>query len=234
MRRLVVFRKNNRRIVALLIMLGLSTLSCQAVIPDWGVALAELCEFTGGTWINKEPDGLIEDDPYCDRADAQDDGTNKDVSPLDEPGQDTASGDGVDNDVFAGTYEGSTDLPGSWAEFPGEDIANEIIVIVADDGTVTGSLTVIRVGDAYNVPDGDCTTYTDFDVSGSPGGQLTDVSGTIEIQMLYFFETRYTGGCSSETVEKTETYDLLAEVHITGDRMTGTVPDFFTFEATKY
>jgi hypothetical protein len=191
-------------------------------LRSWGFELAR--------YTSSEPDtgSVCYSATYASQADA---------APADETGEEESEegegGDGADENTLAGTYAGSTDLPTQWADSPGRDTANEIVVAVADDGTVTGSLTVVRVGDAYTVPDGDCTTYTDFAVDGTLSGQLTDVNGTIAIHMIYSFETRYTGGCPGDPAEHTEEYDLRAEIRIAGDRMTGTVPEFFSFEATR-
>jgi len=149
----------------------------------------------------------------------------------DEPPPDLVP-EGESDSIPIGTYVGSTDFPDRWTQYPGTDFVNEITVIIANNGAVTGSLSVVREGEAL-VAENNCITFTDFDVSGAPSGQLTDVKGTLVIQMVYYFETRYTEGCSSATNEFTETYELSADVLISGDQMTGTVPDFFSFEATR-
>jgi hypothetical protein len=133
---------------------------------------------------------------------------------------------------LAGTYVGATDLPDQWSQYPGTDFVNEITIDIASNGHVSGSLAVIREGDAYNT-DNNCVTFTDFDVSGTPSGELTEAKSTITIQMVYYFETRYTQGCANTPAEVSETYELNADIVISGDTMTGTVPDFFTFEATR-
>lgn len=79
-----MIRNYKRRILTIMIMLGLASFSC---IPNWGSILVEMCEATGGTWVYADPVSGAEN-PYCNRSDTQDDATNNDESPVDEPGPD--------------------------------------------------------------------------------------------------------------------------------------------------
>ena len=78
-----------------------------------------------------------------------------------------------------------------------------------------------------------CTTYTDFDISGTINGKVSEDDKTLEFQIIYYFETRYTGDCATGTDTFEETYDFTIEVEISEGQLTGSIPDFFTFEAEK-
>jgi hypothetical protein len=146
---------------------------------------------------------------------------------------------GIATNIPAGTYEGTTDLGNVWKEaWGGEVVTNELIVIVADDGAVSGSFTSLwDGGPAQPVDWGDppqtCVSQIYVTENGTFSGKLTDVTGTINVQTTSTKEIRR-NGCPAETEIQTDSGDFSANITISGDIMTGTVPDYsFTFEATK-
>ena len=163
------------------------------------------------------------------------------------PTEQTTELEGENNAIPVGTYKGETDIPEIWSgfglSFPGHVIYNEIVVIVAEDGTVTGTLCVTRIGDARPVPlaDGttsDYTVCTDYFCSGDLSGHLTDVDGTITIKMTDSSKISYHGGSwdSVKPIHIEDFRDLHADIHISDYDMYGNVPDFhtgFTFKALK-
>jgi hypothetical protein len=58
-----LFRKNKRRIMGALVLLGLATLACNAPESKGGWAL--LCESTGGEWVSTQE---FQSDAHCDRS----------------------------------------------------------------------------------------------------------------------------------------------------------------------
>jgi len=165
---------------------------------------------------------------------------NLDKCPLEEPVSPTP--DDKDGSIPVGTYEGTTDYPQVLEMVyynPGQCVTNNVILNVADDGTVTGSLSVFYKSGTFYRKDDDCTSYWEVDINGSFTGQLTGDQGTIELTENWSCELIAT--CSDTGQCDQEPFHRQINIQISDNRMIGTTlphpddPDgitTWTFNAT--
>ena len=143
----------------------------------------------------------------------------------------------VDTSVPDGTYVGITTLPDFWdnlegGHWQGTIEENEITIIVAADGNVSGALIAMRKGDKSTPIDG-CVSQINLYTEATLSGQLTETGGAIEMQITRTDEI-WRSGCPSGTETKTESGNVQAQVSIIGNRIIkGAVPDYFSFETIK-
>ncbi len=143
----------------------------------------------------------------------------------------------VDTSVPDGTYVGTTTLPEFWAglaggHWDGTIVRNEITIIVAEDGSVSGALMVGSVGEKSAPIDG-CVSQINLYVEGTLSGKLTETGGTIDIQLTRTDEV-WRSGCPSGTETETENGEVQAQVSIIENKIIkGAVPAYFSFEASK-
>ena len=157
-----------------------------------------------------------------------------------EEGETPQEAPAEESNIPTGTYEGTTTLQelfdqGEDAQYwAGTDLENNIVVNVAADGTVTGNLSWVRVGNAYS--DKNCAYSNDIDMKGTISGKLTDVTGEITLTITRIITFKVTGDaeyCSAPDSQFDTIDDFVATVTITGNTMNGTIPESFTFTATK-
>ena len=103
--------------------------------------------------------------------------------------------------VPAGTYVGTTNLPeyieqGQGGKYyMGSDLVNEIRIVVAEDGTVSGELRWTRQGEYYPYDTGECGGANHRDYQGTISGILTGDQGEIYLQIMGVI-THQPSGCT--------------------------------------
>ncbi len=135
-------------------------------------------------------------------------------------GADTSSDDEGEQ-IPVGTYVGTSNYPEKLVQiFPGEYTQEDVVVIVAEDGTVSGSYSVQVLGDTYVREDNGCASHWENEFSGSFSGQLLGNNGTIISTEKWFCtliaDCSDTGNCDDKPIF------LKFEVQVDGDYMTGT------------
>jgi hypothetical protein len=147
------------------------------------------------------------------------DGVCVTVSP-DEAQDRASSGQEPENNAIpAGTYEGKitqTELAaGGWVEWEvdGTVESNEVIIIVARDGTVTGQLSYIKTGNVlFSDDDGGshatCTSSNDQAYLGEASGQLTSSTGKIVFVIQQTVISKLSEGCSIGPKEETKVSEM--------------------------
>jgi len=125
-----------------------------------------------------------------------------------------------------GTYDGTSNYPETLANMfdPGQYTKNEVVVRVADDGTVSGSYSVYYVGDPFSTVwnEKECTGYGEADISGTFFGQLTGSNRTIESEenwvcTIYSNCDDLWDACTTDEPIRRE-----FKVYISGNEMIGT------------
>jgi hypothetical protein len=166
---------------------------------------------------------------------------NLDRCPLDE--SDSPITDDEETTIPVGTYIGTTDYDKVWELFytaGGSASKNEVVITVAEDGTVSGSLSLIFTSGTFTHEDNGCTEIWNLNITGSFIGQLTGMHGTIDSEEYHTCST--TGTCSTEGSCGEEPLIRQIDIQVSGDQMTGITlphpedPDgFFTwsFHASK-
>ena len=207
----------------------------------------EYCKDDGGTWYFDEnldhwtcqkkyskPLEVSEDDvlvPLSEGEEFPGEGeveVPSQIEPLPE-------GEGIS--FLAGTYEGSTTIGEAWIGYwGGAVVSDEITIVIANDGTVTGSLTSVWSETTEPIEWGDsqqtCVTQTIITENGTLSGILVDTTGKIEIFMDRTKEFNRSG-CPSGYEVQPSTGNVYADVYISGNIISGSSPDYFSFEATK-
>jgi hypothetical protein len=150
--------------------------------------------------------------------------------------------EGEGEQIPVGTYVGTTDYPQYIAKIfnPGQFSTNEVIIHVAEDGTVTGSFSIYYIGDTFVREDNGCVKHWEAEISGSFSGQLLGNHGTITStenwSCTLYADCSDTGECDEGSITRQ------IEVRISGNQMTGTTlphPEdadglwIWTFNATK-
>jgi len=213
--------------------LGLT--SCSNVF----VSLESKCEEDGGYWVVdlETGEGNCKRDYYEDPLSPEGESSETDAEsePAEEPEDELSSE--VDTSVPDGIYVGTTTLPEYWENitdgwYPGVVTENEITIIVAADGTVSGAMIAIRKGDK-STPIKGCVSRITLSTEGTLSGQLTEIGGIIEFQLIDTKEI-WRSGCPSGTDVQTESGKMQAQVSIINNRIIkGAIPNHFSFETTK-
>jgi hypothetical protein len=131
-----------------------------------------------------------------------------------------------EGEIPVGTYKGTTIYPSFLdsllAVESGTTSTDEVVINVAEDGTVTGSLVVDYTSDTHHAEndDGPCTVVWHCDIEGSFSGQLSGPSGTIEVTETWNTYITQTGTCL-EVDEEPYVSTLEVDVEVSGDQMTG-------------
>ncbi len=145
--------------------------------------------------------------------------------------------EGVENEgetsIPTGTYKGimtDTELAtggmlGEW-KVQGTVESNEIIIIIAEDGSVTGSFSYIKKGnialsdESHGVT---CTSSNDHFYVGEPTGQLTNITGRIVFEIKRTVVGYLSEGCSTGATERSTETDIKQhfEIEIKDGVMTG-------------
>jgi len=125
-----------------------------------------------------------------------------------------------------GTYVGTSNYPEALANMldPGQYTKNEVVVRVADDGTVSGSYSVYYIGDPFSTVwnEKECTGHWEADLNGTFFGQLTGSNWKIESEENWVC-TDYTNcddlwnACTTD-----EPIHREFNVYVSGDEMKGT------------
>jgi hypothetical protein len=138
-----------------------------------------------------------------------------------------------DGSIPAGTYEGTiTDTKMAtrglveW-EVQGSVESNEITIIVANDGTVSGSFIYVKTGNILFSDDSHgitCTDSNDQSFIGEATGQLTNNTGRIVFEIQHTIVSKLTDGCSTGPKEDTTVSDIRQhfEIEIIDGEMVGT------------
>ena len=181
-----------------------------------------LCEETGGEVIY--PDNY-QGKRYCQYPDDKD---NADESMQQDEGDEETS-------VPTGTYKGTIvdtewkqrDWFGSPPEVLGTVVENEVIILIAEDGTVTGSLNYIVTGTilmsdtSHGIT---CTVLNDRSYYGEASGKLLENTGKVIFDGEWHEVTSYSEGCNIEEHESTNLRDfrIHTQVEIKNGAMSGT------------
>jgi hypothetical protein len=160
--------------------------------------------------------------------------------PLEESDSPTLDEEG--DSIPVGTYVGTTDYTKLLEATlnPGKYSKNEVIITVADDGTVTGSFSIYYIGDTFVREDNNCAMHWEAEISGSFSGKLMGNSGTISSTETWVCvlhaDCSDTGECDIEPIIRE------LKIQVSGDHMAGTTlphqedPEGllnWTFEASK-
>lgn len=130
--------------------------------------------------------------------------------------------------IPVGVYEGTTDLPlvlesARFYSAPGSNTTeNRVIITVADDGTVTGSLSVHHASGAYIDDRTNCTTIWNYEFSGVFSGQFTANHGTIECMLDGICWA--SGSCQGDAECEIDPSIWQFDVRVSGNQMTGATP----------
>jgi hypothetical protein len=155
------------------------------------------------------------------------------AEPSPTPEEETEEGE-----IPVGTYVGTTDILPLLDMFmiPGGSLLeNEVVIDVAEDGTVSGSMTV-AYDSGPDVDDDGCTTIWHVNHTGAFSGQLSGSDGTIELTWNW---TCTTTGCGTEGECDGEDIPTTFDVQVSDDEMTGNarfeedISVMWTFTATK-
>jgi len=186
------------------------------------------CEKVGGTWRNSTCYGRDEGDGKTDEE--RDD--SEESTQQDEDNSETIDVEEEEStNIPAGTYIGTMYIDLSVTTCVFENLGNAVTVNVADNGTVTGSMsqkfTLTCIEREGCIPIAETTYISDI------SGQITDTNNTIEIHETHtFFNVVRCNPPEDYTEENT----FVAEIRVSGDKMTCTVPgdgNRLYFEAIK-
>ena len=143
---------------------------------------------------------------------------------------------GPDKDVPAGVYNGAVKVEGWFLvkerQPITEVILNSVRFVVAEDSTVSGSLTLIY--DAEFVTQRGNVVEINEVYEGTFSGQLTGASGTVDIVLV----NKTAGSGTDGSFSGEDTLDFVAEIQVAGNTLTGSVgpnpgDPYFFFEATR-
>jgi len=122
-----------------------------------------------------------------------------------------------------GTYLGTSDYDKAVAllfSTGGTASTNEVIVHIADDGTVSGSITMLFTSNAYVQEDTGCTDIWEDNIMGTFSGQLTGENGVIDLTEYWQCSTVGTcptnGSCDEEPIIRQ------VKIQVSGNQMNGT------------
>jgi hypothetical protein len=160
-------------------------------------------------------------------------------TPQDAPGAQPMIPAGIP----VGTYKGATNLASifynkAWSTV---ETVNVITVDVADDGTVTGSMSVSYVQEAVVSRTNaktfprffDCTLTQNSVWEATISGRLTEAAGEISMKTVATSNNGYKD-CPGDPVSTKSDFDIRVNVTVTGDTMDGNGGvQGFTFTATK-
>jgi len=243
----------NQRILFVVIALTMATLSCSTA--RWFIA--KLCEATGGTWIETLGDP---DNGYCSHnkpavtepqaAPSQLDQVSESAGTLafetesDLPSEETAAqvdpqneeAQASPNQLTNLTYIGSTSIASTWVDtWGGQIISDEITIHIDPQGNVSGAiLSIWESGrsDPVEWEDGSCVTEGTRTVTADLSGTDIDQNPIIQMQFTHVYEIqRY--GCPSGNEIISDSWTTDAQVVISGNKISGSTSDGFTFEAIK-
>jgi len=160
---------------------------------------------------------------------------------VDQPGtgtEETASTQ--DGDAELTTYQGTGEWFSDRREGKIESITSEIILSIADDGTVTGTLKMHDVEITYHNTEHDCSGHWEHWIDGTISGRLE--GGSAVLTFTQNLLTKNINNCPDLPPGYELSFIQLADVKLNGDTLTGiTRPDpedpdevwGFTFSAEK-
>lgn len=233
--------------------LALVALSCSTA--TW--TIANLCEGTGGTWIETPGDP---ESGYCSRnrpavtepqappsqldQDSESVDTHAFEAESDLPAEEAAAQVDLQNEEAQASpnqptshkYIGSTSIASTWVDnWGGQIIIDEITILIDSKGNVSGAiLSIWESGrsDPIEWEDGSCVTEGTRTVTADLSGTLTEQNRTIQMQFTHVYELqRY--GCPSGNEIISDSWTTDAQVIISGNKINGSTPDGYTFEAFK-
>ncbi len=146
----------------------------------------------------------------------------------------------VDDITPLTTYVGTGEWFSVRREGKMESVTSEIIISVAEDGTVTGSMKLHDVEITYHNTDDDCSGHWEHWIDGAISGRLNGNTGVITFTENLL--AKNFSSCPDISPGYNGTFSQLADVEINGDTLTGaTQPDpddpdevwGFTFTAVK-
>lgn len=245
--------KCKKQTLLILIALTLATISCSTA--TW--VIANLCEATGGTWIQTLGDP---ESGYCSRnrpavsepqappAQLDQDSERAEPNPSEAESSLPAAGSTAQvapqnaevpadsNQPNSHKYIGSTSIASTWVDtWGGQIVIDEITVHIDPQGKVSGAiLSIWESGrsDPIEWEDGSCVTEGTRTVTADLSGTLTEQNHTIQLQFTHVYVIqRY--GCPSGNETLTDSWTTDAQVQITGSKINGSTPDGFTFEAIR-
>jgi hypothetical protein len=169
-----------------------------------------VCESAGGYWIIDESGARCKFAPEDDEAPAEDPGGQSSIP------ADTYTGEFIETDM------GTKGLV-EW-KVQGAVEKNEVILQVAADGTVTGSLAYEKIGNILVSDSSGCTDSNDQFFTGAASGQISGNTGRLVFAIQQTIVSRLSAACSIGPSEKTLVKDLRQhfEIAITGNEMVGT------------
>ncbi len=160
---------------------------------------------------------------------------------VDQPGTGTEeTAPTQEGDAELTTYQGTGEWFSDRREGKIESITSEIILSIADDGTVTGTLKMHDVEITYHNTEHDCSGHWEHWIDGTISGRLEGGSGVITLTENLLAKN-FTN-CPDFTPGYEGSFPQLADIKLNGDTLTGiTRPDpedpdevwGFTFSAEK-
>ncbi len=154
-----------------------------------------LCEEVGGNWVTNQKGTKCEfDSPNAEE-------------PSPEAGTQQLIPAGTYEGLFIDTEMGTKGLV-EW-KVQGTVGKNEVVITVADDGTVSGQFTYEVIGNILVSDDGGgshapCISSNDQFFKGDASGQLTTNQGRVVFEIQQTIVSRLTEGCSVGPSEKTK------------------------------
>jgi hypothetical protein len=133
-------------------------------------------------------------------------------------------------DIPVGTYVGETNYQEVLDVFlldsgdePGRTTENQVVIDVAEDGTVTGSLLVKYSSGENNdeLPEGPCTYVWHYTIDGTFSGQLGRPSGTLQLSQEWAESYTQTGSECIAGGDLVWVVDYSVDVEVSGDQMIG-------------
>jgi hypothetical protein len=132
----------------------------------------------------------------------------------------------------AKTYLGTTTIGSTYLkEFKsGEIIKDGITLVIDKDGLVSGSIETVWHN--QGTPVEGCVTDVTMKAIGILSGTLTEKNNTVEIAFLT--ENKFIrSGCPVGNETITDAWISSAQIQLSGNKITGTIAEGFTFEAIQ-
>ena len=210
-------RPRKSRLLLLSLALLFLTLACN--LPRTLVDRDDLlCEETGGEIIYPK-DGQ---ERHCKYPDDQENAN--DSLQQDEGDEETSVPTGAYVGTIIDTEWKQRDWFGSPPEVLGTVAENEVIIFIAADGTVTGSLkyivngTILMSDTSHGIT---CTVLNDRSYDGEASGKLLENTGKIIFKGEWHEVTSYSEGCNIEEHESATLQDI--EIHTQVEIKNGTM-----------
>ena len=252
--------KAAKRVFLATIVMALAALSC----TTGTMYMAHLCEITGGTWVTRpwDPYGdyclkkssAMTEPPQDQSATTQIDPEIESIEPnsaeteIEVPSgeitqdQEAAAQaeEALDNppkiDIYQGTSTLCDSILSEGEDWFGQKTSDEITISVDHNGVVNGLLVCTTNTGVRQVPGEACTYDGTNTITATLSGNLAGDQGPIQMEISWLYYVLRWNCPSGDGSMIDETFTVNADVSISGNKISGSVPDWyypFTFEAYR-